>query len=247
VDERVPGRPSPKRARRSAGKGAPARHDRGDGLRIEARFLVAAPDLARCPSADVPEVAFAGRSNAGKSSVLNQVTGQRRLAHASRTPGRTRLINFFSTRLGGRLVDLPGYGFSRASQAEQRAWRVEIERYLAERRSLAALVIVMDCRHPLEAFDRQLVAWTRVARLPAHLLLNKADKLGHGARLALLRRVERVLAAEIAEGLCTVQLFSAVSGLGREVLIGRLEHWLTPTAPPVDAAQRAAQKKAPDD
>jgi len=192
--------------------------------RIDATFLKSAPSLAECPQDALPEVAFAGRSNAGKSSVLNQVTGNRRLARASKTPGRTQLLNFFATPLGGRLVDLPGYGYAKAAKAQQQAWRTHVERYLSHRVNLVALVLVMDIRHPFEPFDRFIVDWARSAHLPLHILLNKADKLRHGARVNALREATR----SIAGGGISIQLFSAETGLGREELIDRLCVWLVP-------------------
>jgi GTP-binding protein len=194
--------------------------------RIALQFVVSAPDLDACPRDDAAEVAVAGRSNAGKSSVLNQIADHRELARTSRTPGRTRLMNFFATTTGGRIVDLPGYGFARASKSQRQAWRVHVERYLSQRRNLVGLVLVMDIRHPLEPFDRQLLAWARLASLPTHVLLNKADKLGHGARTETLRAVKAALATPPDVQHASVQLFSAATGLGREELIARLGEWL---------------------
>jgi GTP-binding protein len=194
--------------------------------RVDATFEKSAPDLRSCPRDGRPEVAFAGRSNAGKSSVLNAVTGNRRLARTSKTPGRTQLINCFATSEGGRLVDLPGYGFARVAKAERRNWQRQVERYLAERETLIAVVLVMDIRHPFEPFDRQLIEWARVARVRLHALLNKADKLGRARRNEALAR-----ALACAEGcacgeLFSVQLFSATTGLGRDALVERLRGWL---------------------
>jgi len=196
--------------------------------RINATFLKSAPTLAECPQDHLPEVAIAGRSNAGKSSVLNQITGNRRMARTSKTPGRTQLLNFFSTPQGGRLVDLPGYGYAKAAKAQQQAWRTHVEHYLSHRENLVAVVLVMDIRHPFEPFDRFIVDWARAAHLPLHVLLNKADKLRHGARANALRAASRLL----PQGPFSIQLFSAESGLGREELIDRLCAWLTPLAQP---------------
>ncbi len=191
--------------------------------RINAVFTKSAPTLTSAPEDDAPEVAFAGRSNAGKSSVLNRITGNRSLARTSKTPGRTQLINFFTTDLGGRIVDLPGYGYAKASKALKREWQAHLEDYLAARRNLVAVVLVMDIRHPFEPFDAQLLNWARAAHMPMHVLLNKADKLRHGARTTALRNARRAL----PEDLFSVQLFSAQTGLGRDELIEVLTAHLT--------------------
>jgi GTP-binding protein len=191
--------------------------------RIEAEFLASAPRLADCPPPDVPEVVVAGRSNAGKSSVLNQLTRNRQLARTSKTPGRTQLLNFFSTRGGGRLVDLPGYGYAKAGKHQQAQWQRHVEEYLERREALAGVFLVMDVRHPLQPFDRQLIEWAHQAELPMHILLNKSDKLGHGARQNTLLAVRRALGDYPR---CTVQLFSASTGFGRDEAIALLLGWL---------------------
>lgn len=192
--------------------------------RIEARFLTSAPTLRECPSEDLPEVAIVGRSNAGKSSVLNQLTRNRQLARTSKTPGRTQLLNFFETSLGGRLVDLPGYGYARVAKTQKHVWENHVDAYLANREQLAATVLVMDIRHSFEAFDVMMVEWAQQSDLPMHVLLNKADKLKHGAQQDTLRAARKRLVG----GLFTVQLFSAQTGLGRDEAIERLTRWLTP-------------------
>lgn len=194
--------------------------------RLEATFLTSAPDLDACPRDDLPEVAIAGRSNAGKSSVLNQLADNRQLARTSKTPGRTQLLNFFTVRGGGRIVDLPGYGYARVSKSAKAQWQDNVEAYLAGRPNLVALVLVMDIRHPFEAFDRQIAAWSRAANLPLHVLLNKADKLGRAAQQDALRTAEKTLATLAAPGQASAQVFSATTGLGRDALIARLEAWL---------------------
>jgi GTP-binding protein len=201
--------------------------------RLEATFLTSAPDLEACPRDEQPEVAIAGRSNAGKSSVLNQLADNRQLARTSKTPGRTQLLNFFAVRSGGRLVDLPGYGYARVSKQTHAKWQESVEHYLAGRPNLVAVVLVMDIRHPFEAFDRQIVAWSSVAHVPVHVLLNKADKLGRGAQMASLRAAESLLSDLAPDGATSVQLFSATTGLGRDALIERMERWLR--APPAGA------------
>jgi GTP-binding protein len=191
--------------------------------RIEARFLISAPSLKHCPPADVPEVAVAGRSNSGKSSVINQLTRNRQLARTSKTPGRTQLLNFFATTLGGRLVDLPGYGYARVAKPQQRFWATNVEDYLRKRSNLAALVLVMDIRHAFESYDEVMLEWAAQSALPTLVLLNKSDKLKRGAALTALRAAQARLTAAIF----TVQLFSARSGCGRDEAIARLSAWLT--------------------
>ena len=150
--------------------------------RLEATFLTSAPDLKRCPPNGGAEVAFAGRSNAGKSSVLNQLTGNRRTAKVSKTPGRTQLMNFFDVRTGGRVVDLPGYGYAKAGKEAQKNWQSAVNHYLSYRDALVGIVLVMDIRHPNQAFDQQMLGWASASELRIHVLLNKADKLGNGAQ-----------------------------------------------------------------
>lgn len=192
--------------------------------RIVASFLTSAPTLLDCPSENLPEVAIVGRSNAGKSSVLNQLTRNRQLARTSKTPGRTQLLNFFATSLGGRLVDLPGYGYARVAKTQRRVWEDHVEAYLANRKQLIATVLVMDIRHPFEAFDTMIVEWAQRSRLPMLVLLNKADKLKHGAQRAALSAASR----RLPDAWFTVQLFSAQNGLGRDAAIATLTPWLTP-------------------
>ncbi len=199
--------------------------------RINAHFLISAPTLRDCPAAGAPEVAIAGRSNAGKSSVINQLTGNSQLARTSKTPGRTQLLNFFATNLGGRLVDLPGYGYARVAKSQKNVWRDHVEDYLARREALVGVVLVMDIRHPFEAFDEMMVNWALQADLRMHVLLNKADKLRHGACVEALRSARKRLDA----GIFSTQLFSARTGAGREEAIELLSAWLTPAADEVSA------------
>ncbi len=200
--------------------------------RIEARFSTSAPTLEECPDASAPEVAIAGRSNSGKSSVLNQLTRNRQLARTSKTPGRTQLLNFFETSLGGRLVDLPGYGYARVAKSQKRVWENSVEDYLARRESLVGVVLVMDIRHPFEPFDAMMINWATETDLPLHVLLNKADKLKHGARRQALRTAQQRLGSPQF----SVQLFSAQSGLGREQAIEKLSFWLTPITDTLETA-----------
>jgi GTP-binding protein len=155
------------------------------------------------------EVAFAGRSNAGKSSAINRITGRKSLARTSKTPGRTQLVNFFALDSGIRLVDLPGYGFAKVPESMRRHWRTLMESYFAGRRSLVGLVVVMDCRRPLTDGDRQMLEWAAAAGCPVHVLLTKADKLSRGKASAALHSVRRELGDAVS-----VQLFSAPKGTG---------------------------------
>lgn len=180
-----------------------------DPARIETEFLKSAPGIRHCPEDDVAEIAVAGRSNAGKSSVLNRLTGNRSTAKVSRTPGRTQLLNLFTVRGGGRIVDLPGYGYAKADRESQRTWQSSVNTYLEERTNLVGLIIVMDIRHPLEPLDQQLLGWTEVSALPTLVLLNKADKLGYGAAQQVLQRVR----SKIAGAETSVITFSALRGL----------------------------------
>ena len=169
-------------------------------------------DPRELPAPGAPEIAFAGRSNAGKSSAINTLAGQRRLAFVSKTPGRTQLINFFS--LGGRafLVDLPGYGYAGVPPEIREHWKHLVGTYVAERESLAGVVVVMDVRHPLTSLDRMLLDGLAAADRPAHVLLTKADKLSKQAAQAALAKVRRELAARYPRA--TAQLFSSLKREG---------------------------------
>lgn len=176
-----------------------------------ARFVLSANAARFFPPDAGNEVAFAGRSNAGKSSALNAIAGRRSLARVSKTPGRTQLINFFDLGDGRRLVDLPGYGYARVPERVRRHWRTLMESYFGARSSLSGLVLVVDVRHPGSEFDEQMLAWARARRCPVHLLLTKSDKLSRGAASSVLHRLRR----ERPE-LAGVQLFSALRHDGVE-------------------------------
>lgn len=175
----------------------------------ESKFLLSAWEPHQFPADDGAEVAFVGRSNAGKSSALNAITGRRDLARTSKTPGRTQLINFFALKAGQRLADLPGYGYAKVPAEMQRHWRELMSRYVETRASLAGLVLVMDARRPLTDFDWQMLTWTRDQSLPTHLLLTKADKLNRGEATLTLKKVRAQ-----TDGTATAQLFSAVTKAG---------------------------------
>ena len=153
----------------------------------QSAYLSGHPRAEDCPPDQGVEVAFAGRSNVGKSSLINALCERRSLARTSAAPGRTRLLHFFAVDEARRLVDLPGYGFARASKAERASWQRMVEGYLQGRRSLVRLMLLMDVRHPLRDSDQQLLEWCGAAGLPVHVLLNKADKLSRSkAQRALL-------------------------------------------------------------
>jgi GTP-binding protein len=195
-----------------------------DPARIETEFLKSAPGIKECPVDYIPEIAVAGRSNAGKSSVLNRLTGNRSTAKVSRTPGRTQLLNLFTVRGGGRLVDLPGYGYAKANRDSQRTWQSSVNTYLEERTNLVGLIVVMDIRHPLEPLDQQLLNWTGVSALPTLVLLNKADKLGYGAAQQVLQSTRsRTASAQIS-----VITFSALRGLHVDEVIDWVRERLSP-------------------
>ncbi|HET7315277.1 ribosome biogenesis GTP-binding protein YihA/YsxC [Salinisphaera sp.] len=194
------------------------------------RFLLSAPKLSALPPANRPEIAFAGRSNAGKSSALNTLCEQGNLARTSKTPGRTQAINFFANeRL--RFADLPGYGFARVPPAIKAQWAALIEGYLAQRETLSGIVLIMDARRPLLDFDRQLIAWGGAYGLAFHLLLTKADKLSRNEQHKALRTTRAAV-----EG-ATAQLFSATKRIGVDeartaistLLAGDLEDPAEPT------------------
>ena len=186
-----------------------------------ATFVKSANSMDGCPPDRGIEVAFAGRSNAGKSSALNAITQRKALARTSKTPGRTQLINFFAVADERRLVDLPGYGFARVPDRVRHHWRELMERYFQERQSLAGLVVVMDVRRPLLDFDRQMLSFAAAASLPVHVLLTKADKLSRGAGMGVLQKVRSALDAQVG-----VQLFSATRGLGVDQARAAVGGWL---------------------
>jgi GTP-binding protein len=179
-----------------------------------ATYALSVHDPRELPRPGAPEIAFAGRSNAGKSSAINTLAGRHRLAFVSKTPGRTQLINFFS--LGGEafLVDLPGYGYAGVPSAVREHWKHLVGTYVASRESLAAVVVVMDVRHPLTPLDRTLLDWLRQAGRRAHVLLTKSDKLSKQAAHRTLAQVRRDLATDYPGA--TAQLFSSLRREGVE-------------------------------
>jgi len=194
-----------------------------------AEFVTSIAKPAGLPAAKGPEIAFVGRSNAGKSSAINALVGHTRLAYVSKTPGRTQLLNLFGTPSGLYLVDLPGFGFAKVPEAVRRGWAELIERYLREREALVGLIHIMDARHPLTALDRQLLDLFLPSGKPVHVLLSKSDKLSRGARAATVAQVRRALTSW--EGQVTVQAFSALSKLGVEEAEAEVQGWLAGVLP----------------
>ena len=190
----------------------------------QARFLASASSLAQAPRDSGHEAAFAGRSNAGKSSALNAITAQRGLARTSKRPGRTQLINFFALDDQRRLVDLPGYGYAQVSQAVKAGWQRHLALYLERRQSLRGVILLMDIRHILTDYDQQLLGWCHRAQLPVHVLLTKADKLRRGPALAVLQQCQQRLST-LHPG-TSAQLFSALKHTGVEQAREKLSAWL---------------------
>jgi GTP-binding protein len=193
----------------------------------KASYLSSAPNLKNAPEDQGFEAAFAGRSNAGKSSAINAITQQKALARVSKTPGRTQLLNFFRLDDERRLVDLPGYGYAKVPEGMQKSWGAMIEAYLSKRRSLRGVFLVMDIRHPLTEFDRRMIEWCLHFELPLHIALTKADKLSRGAALETLRRIGAHLKSDYG-GAISLQLFSALKRSGIDEAHAVLDDWLRP-------------------
>ncbi len=190
-----------------------------------ARFMKSAPTLAQCPEDIGYEVAFAGRSNAGKSSAINTITINSKLARTSKTPGRTQLINFFTLNIPScRLVDLPGYGYARVSKEVQQEWQKHMDEYLHARKSLKGLMLVMDIRKALSDFDMMMLEWAEASQLPISILLTKADKLRSGAAKNMLAKVKTDL--KEFEYLSSVVLFSSLKKSGVDNARAQLDKWL---------------------
>jgi GTP-binding protein len=189
-----------------------------------ARFEISIAKTSGLPTPDGPEIAFAGRSNAGKSSAINTLAGHTRLAYVSKTPGRTQLINFFRLNCGAVLVDLPGYGYAKVPPEIRKQWQGLLERYLSRRENLIGLVLIMDSRHPLTPLDLQMLGWFVPSGRPIHILLTKSDKLSKNqaaAALALVRRELGHLAGQVS-----VQLFSSLHKTGVDEVEHVVAGWL---------------------
>ncbi len=180
-----------------------------------------AHEVRQLPEGISTEVAIAGRSNAGKSSVLNVITENSQLARISKTPGRTQQMNVFVLDDERCLVDLPGYGYARVSVAMRKHWGITLNRYFQERNALSGLILIMDIRHPFKPEDQQMFDWSLDCRLPTHILLNKSDKLSRGAGMSLLHTLKE----RIADDLVSIQLFSALKKTGAEEARTVLDRW----------------------
>jgi len=190
----------------------------------QAHFLISAGKANQFPQGGY-EVAFAGRSNAGKSSAINTLCDNKGLARTSKTPGRTRLVNFFELDAEHRLVDLPGYGFAKVPVAMKNEWQKLMTQYLSEQQPLNGLVVIMDIRHPLNDYDWQMLEWCQHYQLPAHILLTKADKIKRGAQQNSLLKTRKLL--KEADIDASVQTFSALKKTGLNELVIKLNDWLT--------------------
>jgi len=198
-----------------------------DNYYRQAEFLTSAAKLSQCPPDVGYEVAFAGRSNAGKSSAINVICDHRGLAKTSKTPGRTQLLNFFALDEERRLVDLPGYGYARVSVSIKKDWQGNLATYLEKRQCLKGLVLMMDSRHPLKDFDVQMLEWAAHIGLPVHVLLTKADKLKKGPASASFHKVKSAL--KEMHGDFSVQLFSSLKKTGVAEVHRKLNQWLART------------------
>ena len=185
-----------------------------------ARYVISAHQLKQLPADSGYEVAFAGRSNAGKSSAINTLTEQKSLARTSKTPGRTQQIVIFDLDEERRIADLPGYGYAKVPEKLRAHWQKVLQRYFEERECLRGVVLVMDIRHPMKPFDQQMLAWCSAIGLPCHVLMTKADKLKRGPAQAALHKVRRAL----PEG-ASAQVFSASNREGMDALIRQLNEW----------------------
>ncbi|NAW56677.1 YihA family ribosome biogenesis GTP-binding protein [Vibrio sp. V39_P1S14PM300] len=202
-------------------------------------FITSAPDIRHLPEDEGIEVAFAGRSNAGKSSSLNRLTNQKSLAKTSKTPGRTQLINLFKVTEGCHIVDLPGYGFAQVPLEMKKKWQKSLGEYLQKRQCLKGLVVLMDIRHPMKDLDQQLIYWAVDCQIPVLVLLTKADKLKSGARKAQVLKIRE--AAMAFGGDVKVDAFSSLKGIGVDILRNKLDEWFAP------ALALQLEEAAPDD
>ncbi|WP_032093226.1 ribosome biogenesis GTP-binding protein YihA/YsxC [Necropsobacter rosorum] len=190
------------------------------------RFLTSAPNIKALPPDEGIEIAFAGRSNAGKSTALNALTQQKNLARTSKTPGRTQLINLFEVEPQCKLVDLPGYGYAAVPEQMKIQWQKALGEYLRQRDCLGGLVVLMDIRHPLKDLDQQMVQWAVTADLPVLILLTKADKLSQSARSKQVKMVREAILP--FQGDVQVEAFSAQNKIGIDQLSAKLDSWFAP-------------------
>jgi len=189
----------------------------------QAAFLTSAAKLTQTPTDEGYEVAFAGRSNAGKSSAINTLCDQKSLARISKTPGRTQLLNFFALDDQRRIVDLPGYGYAKVAEGIKRDWQGSLAAYLEKRECLRGLMLMMDIRHPLKDYDLQMLDWANHISLPVHVLLTKSDKLKKGPASATVLKVRATLHKINPE--FSVQAFSSLKRAGIDEAHARLDAW----------------------
>ena len=202
----------------------PKRDNAVASLLQQAEFLKSAQKLAQCPPNEGLEVAFAGRSNSGKSSSINTITHLRKLARTSKTPGRTQLINFFAINEQLRLVDLPGYGYAQVPEAMKIEWQANMSEYIERRECLAGLILVMDVRHPLREFDLMMLEWSTHFGMPVHILLSKSDKLKSGPANSVLLKVQEKIA--LLGNHISAQLFSSLKKDGVDETHQVIARWL---------------------
>ena len=187
-------------------------------------FYTSASSAESLPPDVGSEIAFAGRSNAGKSSAINRLCQQKGLARTSKTPGRTQLINFFTVYDSNKLADLPGYGYAKASQSKQKQWLELLEHYFTHRKALKGTIIVMDIRHPFQESDQRMIDWCVHYQCPVHILLNKSDKLSRNQAQKQLLSAKNTLAKRSRTPI-SVQLFSALSGIGVDDAVKVIQMW----------------------
>ena len=192
----------------------------------KAVFLQSAAKLSQCPTSIQAEVAFAGRSNAGKSSAINTLTDNKKLARTSKKQGRTQLINYFSVDENRCIVDLPGYGYAKVPMAMKKEWDKNLSDYLHNRDALRGLILMMDIRHPMQEFDTMMLNWAVDGEMPVHILLTKCDKLKKGAAKNTLLAVEKHLRESKVDDLVSAQLFSALKNEGVRDLVNVLDRML---------------------
>lgn len=202
-----------------------------------ASFDQSAPSIRECPPESGAEVAFAGRSNAGKSSAINALTHNSKLARTSKTPGRTQLINFFRLSEHQRLVDLPGYGYAKVGREMKEQWQRNLSEYLQQRECLQGMVLMMDIRHPLQEFDTTMINWAVEVEMPVHILLTKADKLKRGPATNTLMAVRKQMQEAGVDDLVTAQCFSSLKRTGVDELKAKLTEWLTLAPEEPEAAE----------
>lgn len=187
-------------------------------------FILGAAEVSQFPNDNFVEIAFAGRSNVGKSSAINAITQQKKLARTSKTPGRTQQINFFTLGEQARLVDLPGYGFAQVPLSVKKKWQATIQTYLNKRENLAVLVLLMDIRHPLTDLDQDMIKWASQSQIPTQILLTKADKLTRNKQNQAVSKVEKAITN--TTGQFGVEPFSSHSGLGVKQMQQQIADWV---------------------